>query len=131
MNNKIILVNPTIQGEKEIVDYPLGLACLASALRNNGMQVDIIDLFYHDNEKTLLNKIFIDRPIIIGITCTTPTFIDILTLAAKIKRISPKTCVVLGGHHVTSIAEMILEKYKQINCIILYEGEESICQLSS
>lgn len=131
LNNRIVLVNPTVRGEKEIIDYPLGLAYLASALRSNGMQVEIIDLFYRDDEIIFLNKIFIDKPIIVGLTCTTPTFSDILTLAAKVKRIHPKACVVLGGHHVTKIAEMILEKYKQINCIVLYEGEETICQLSS
>lgn len=130
MENNIILVNPAIQDEKVIVDYPLGLAYLASALRSNRLEVDVVDLFYKDNEITLLNKIFLSKPIIVGITCTTPNFTDILTLASKIKRISPNTCLVLGGHHVTSIAENILKKYMQIDCVILYEGEESICQLA-
>lgn len=40
LNNKIALLNPAIQGEKEIADYPLGFAHFALALRNKGMQVD-------------------------------------------------------------------------------------------
>jgi len=129
--NKIVLINPDIVGEKEIFDYPIGLAYLSAAIKKYGFDVEIYDMYYNEDEDTVLRKIFDIKPLIIGITCTTPIFDEILLFACKIKRISPKSKIILGGHHVSSIAELILEKYKQIDGIVLYEGETTICKLAT
>jgi radical SAM superfamily enzyme YgiQ (UPF0313 family) len=128
--DKIYLVNPGIKEKKTVVDYPLNLAYLVTALKSNNFNVEIIDMFYNTSEDVFLNTIFLTKPMMVGITCTTPVFNEIITLAGKIKRISPESHVVLGGHHVTSIAQSILEQYYQIDSIVLYEGEITLCRLA-
>ena len=41
---KILLVNPPIRMIKEPRDYPYGLALIASALKRNGIEFDVLDL---------------------------------------------------------------------------------------
>lgn len=75
--------------------------------------------------------IFSWGPDIIGFSChywSISTFVDASTW---IKKISPKTIIVLGGPQVNSIksAQSILESQKTIDFIIRGPGEEAICKL--
>src|SRR3989338_3670321 len=107
----ILLINPPFEDEYSVgssksIKYvlnvipPLGLAYLAAALGKSGFAVEIIDGFLGNQD---IPGIIADRPDIIGLTATTPTFNSALVIARKIKEGLPSVIIILGGAHITAM----------------------------
>lgn len=100
----ITLINPHSATEViSRIDFktpPIGLAYLASVLRENGFKVRIIDNVV---EKLSLDEIVknVRDSTVIGITTTTPTFNTALKYARKIKSALENVFIILGGIHVS------------------------------
>lgn len=92
---------------------PIGLASIASYLRKNNINADIIDLGKCD-----LNK---DRiPDIVGIGASTPYAKNAVKLCERIRKIYPDAKIVLGGHHFTALPE---EGLPHADAVVKGEGE--------
>ncbi|MDD5165803.1 MAG: radical SAM protein [Candidatus Omnitrophica bacterium] len=126
MNKKVLLINPSLppSGWLAIEKLPpLGLAYLAAVLEKEGVEVKIFDnyLFGKKNDfvKGLLQEFDAD---IVGIYCSTATYISCLEIARIIKESNPDKIVVTGGPHSTLFPEQMLNS-GFFDAVVLGEGE--------
>ncbi len=135
---KILLIRPwdredintrlpeSINKAKGIIP-PLGLAYIASFLRQNKINVSILDAeALNLTFKDLKNIFEKDKPDLIGITCMTSTFQNSLNVAKLAKKFNAK--VVLGGPHISAFPKESVS-FNFIDFAICGDGEESFFRL--
>lgn len=127
---KILFVNPSQRGEKELYDelfMPIGIMYLASAVRENNHQAEIVDLQVESLDD--FNKKMDDfKPDVVGITSRTPTYGNALKMACYVKNHYSEIDVVFGGVHVSSMPEKCV-KEEHVDYVIVGEGENSLPKL--
>jgi len=137
---KILLINPPQENvlqagiEDDFIDIigyypPLGLMYLATILKNNGYDVEIVDcvpmkINYSDLEEIIINL----KPYIVGITTFTMSMVDVLFTANIVKRLNSDTYVVLGGHHVLLYPNESV-RYQNIDYILQGEADYTFLEL--
>lgn len=112
-------------GKKE---FPFGLLYVGTALKQKGYKVKIIDL--HDNsqlEDKITDILLNSSNTMLGISALSPQYHWVKELTLKIKKILPRTPIVIGGH-ITVMHEMILNK-TGVDYVCLGEGEELLPEL--
>ena len=123
---KITLINPS--QSTRYPQPPLGLALLAGILEKQGYKVIILDAnspgFSIDES---LKDIAVGE--IIGITAMTPTIGRALDIAKKVKQKQHGCIVVIGGPHVTLMAEETLKSSTCLDIAVHGEADETIIEL--
>lgn len=146
--NKVLLINPpTINNEYIGTDnyFPLGLLYIATTLRYNGNDSQIIDVnnyYYTSNEvineisilnyveNTLVEYIREYKPDVIGIgSIFSGAFKPLRIIAKRVKETFPHIPIVVGGIIATMFSEEILKRYNYIDYVIIGEGERSFLEL--
>jgi radical SAM superfamily enzyme YgiQ (UPF0313 family) len=123
---KIALINPP--SKTSFPQPPLGLVCIAAVLEKNGHEVNIIDaqaLKIDENEVAER----IAGANVVGITSMTPTFNSAVNVAKAIKKINNSCFIIMGGPHVTVLPEKTLDDAKEVDAIVIGEGELTIIEL--
>jgi radical SAM superfamily enzyme YgiQ (UPF0313 family) len=108
----------------------LGLAYIAAVLEKKSHKVRIIDCtlgITYDRLQHILTAA--EKPDIVGITATTPTFGSAKIVAGIIRAIFKDSLIVIGGVHVTSQPEQTL-KEECFDIAVLGEGEYTFLELS-
>ena len=109
---------------------PLGLACIAAYLERAGYQADILDFNADPAAAQRLPAYIRDRrPSIVGLSCTTASFLDGIQLASDIKTLRPETRVVFGGPHVSALGPPLLEQFTVMDASVIGEGEAVMADL--
>lgn len=109
---------------------PLHLACLAGALRQADIEVEILDCLAEKiGWKKLTEKIKQINPDIVGIGENHALFAEEAARAFKlIKTINPKIITIAGGSHFTHLyKEYLSENY--LDLVVLGEGEITLVEL--
>ena len=122
---------------------PIGLAYIASVLRNTGYTVAVIDgpgsglkSYFSFNKiyvRGLSNDEIIKRiPIetdVIGLGCMfSSNWIYVRELIKMIRKEFPSTFIIVGGEHVTGFPKFSLEQ-APFDVVVLGEGEETVAEL--
>jgi len=112
--------------------FPLGIAYIASYLRENGFSVGLIDLRYYGNkwQSIVENVIRRENPKFVGIPCVTPTILEVMKISEIVKRVDPNVRVVWGGPHPSAVPEGSM-KFRYVDMIVIGEGEETFKELIS
>ena len=125
-----LIFPPNIYQTKQSMP-PLGIAWLASVLRENGFKdVSLIDSMAnrYSNEE-LIDLLKKEEPAIIGISFGTQIRFGAFDLARLIKSSFPKVPIIVGGPHPTLTAQDILENIPEIDVVVRGEGEISFLNL--
>jgi magnesium-protoporphyrin IX monomethyl ester (oxidative) cyclase len=108
---------------------PLGLSYVGSVLAQAGHQVRIYDAQFFRNLPNDLKKVMEqDQPDYVGLTSTTPQWNQALTIARLIKEINPRTRIVVGGCHVSTLPRESIES-PYIDFVVQGEGEHTMVEL--
>lgn len=109
----------------------LGTASIASYLEKQNYEVILKLVIYKPNEYNI-ERIVDDLPQvdIIGFPIFTINARVIFELCKKIKEKFPQTLVTVGGPLATDAAREILEDCKDIDLVVLGDGEETYCELA-
>jgi radical SAM superfamily enzyme YgiQ (UPF0313 family) len=136
---RILLVHPLGYGtaaatgdisRKANIMPPLGLAMLAAYLGRRGLKADIVDCFADPAADRGIREYLIGRrPALLGISCTTSSFLDGARIAAAAKQLLPGVTTVFGGPHVSALREQVLRDYPAVDLVVVGEGEETLCEL--
>ena len=112
------------------ISPPLGLAYLAAALEQEGIEVDILDCNASGVGWLGLEDFIREaQPDVIGTSAMTPFFHRALGAARAAKRANPNTVTVLGGPHVTFTAEETLLEHPEVDVVVRGEGERTLVEL--
>ena len=109
---------------------PLGLAYIAASLEEEDIEVEIIDaMALNLSFESLIERIHKAAPDIIGLSALTATFNRCLKIATGVKKLLPKTLIVLGGTHASLFPEDILKQSRAVDIVVIGEGEETMLEL--
>jgi anaerobic magnesium-protoporphyrin IX monomethyl ester cyclase len=134
----IVLVNSTplfarVVDRSERVEVtqspPLGILYLAAVLEREGYAVAVEDMIISRHCAESLAQA-IEGVSLVGIGTTTPAFHTALEIARAVKARSPETIVVMGGPHVTFMAEETVRN-SNVDIVVRGEGEETIAELAA
>ena len=127
---RYLLVNPYYP-ISENPSPPLGLAFLAAALEQAGIEVRVLDLVVFPYTIELLEDLLDDfQPDIVGITSVTMSFDSAIAVIQDVKKIAPDLVTVMGGPHVSFRARETMTEYPALDFIVMGEGEEAIVELA-
>jgi anaerobic magnesium-protoporphyrin IX monomethyl ester cyclase len=136
MMMKIIFINPPFSKYDGIEGHggksiPLNLGYLASYVRQqkSDFEIDILDCealnLSYEQIRDYVSKF---RPDIAAITMATPAYEHVVHVADIVKKLNPKTSVVVGGPHPTALPkETLLEK--NLDFAVIGEGEFTFLEL--
>jgi radical SAM superfamily enzyme YgiQ (UPF0313 family) len=110
--------------EQQAPLFPFGIACIASYLRDNGYEVDILDIFAGQllNTEVLYKLRYIKSYDVIGISALVNQYRYVQWLAAEIKKIKDVP-IILGNGLGTSCAQLVLRTIPEIDICVRGEGE--------
>ncbi len=108
-----------------------GLLQLGAYLEKEGIDVQIVDATALSNPwKDLASSIAVSKADVIGVTCSATCLSgEAIQTIQLSKKLSPNSILVAGGSHFTLMAETILQELKELDYIILGEGEIAFSQL--
>jgi len=123
----IVLIHPNHREWAGVL--PLGIAYLAAVLKNSGFSLGVIDAqALNLSTEEVSKKALGYSPKIVGISCSTVQVKAAWEIAQKIKEVSPKIFIVLGGVHPTALPEESLEK-ETVDFVLRAEAEYSFLEL--
>lgn len=125
---------------------PIALLYIGGYLTRKGLKVKIIDvplkkqvrdkkfIMSRDNtleiiHKTMINEFRKVKTKIVGITCYTPEYFEVLKLAKEIKEIDDSIKIIGGGIHPTLYPEDFFDQNIGIDICVIGEGEITMYEL--
>ena len=136
---KFSFINPGPNPELPIEDVkkmvgaapPLGMLYIATYLRENGVDVSIIDEAPQGySVKGTVDWVKKENPDIIGFSTLSSSYHKAVILAANIKKENPNIVIVFGNFFATFNAERILTKYPFVDFIVRGESEHTSLDLA-
>lgn len=128
---RVLLVHPARGAsiDRLIRLPPLGLACVAGALREVGHEPRILDAAVEPRWRARLEAELAQwRPEVVGLSAATATFAPALDVAALVRRALPRTTVMLGGVHATLFPGEVLRE-SVLDYAVHGEGERTAVAL--
>jgi len=126
---KVLLINPYYP-ISETPSPPLGLAYLAGALEEAGVEVKVLDFVVYPYSRRTLEEVLTDfGPDLLGVTSVTMTFDNAIKIINDAKAIAPDVLTVMGGPHATFRAEKTLQEFPHLDMVVKGEGEPSMVEL--
>jgi anaerobic magnesium-protoporphyrin IX monomethyl ester cyclase len=136
---KFSFINPGPNPELPIEDVkkmvgaapPLGMLYIATYLRENGVDVSIIDEAAQGYSlKGTIDWVKKEDPDILGFSTCSATGRKAALIAEKVKQENPNVKIVFGNFFATFNAERILKKYPSVDFIVRGEGEYTSLELA-
>ena len=122
---KILFINPIIRYKDDPRHIPHGMAVLASVVRENGYDVEVLDINAHryskERVKHILENLDYD---VVGIGGIISVYRDLKWIVDFLKSIRPDTPIIVGGS-LSSIPELILNRTR-VDVVCIGEGEETL-----
>ncbi|HDQ06325.1 MAG TPA: radical SAM protein [Candidatus Bathyarchaeota archaeon] len=110
---------------------PLGMLYIATYLRENGVDVSIIDEAAQGYSlKGTVDWVKQENPDILGFSTCSSSGRKAALIAEKVKQENPNIVTVFGNFFATFNAERILKKYPFVDIIIRGEGEQTSLELA-
>ncbi len=107
-------------------DPPLGVAYLASCLRQAGLPVGVFDASFVRRPADALARVLRERHYdLVAISALTSMMHDVATTAQLVKQVSPQTVVVVGGPHAT-VDPVSTATLPGVDAVHMGEGELSL-----
>ena len=125
---KVLLIHPEKLEQKKVLDKllypPMGIAILASTLRNEGIEPLIYDANIEkgDHFNNLFDIINQEKINIIGLSFTSILAKGAYYFADKIKKEFPSIPIIAGGYHPTVMPVEVIN-YPAIDYVVVGEGE--------
>jgi anaerobic magnesium-protoporphyrin IX monomethyl ester cyclase len=111
-------------------NMPLGIGYLASAARNAGLRVAVVDgkSRGHRSVDQTAREILAHNPRVVGLSALTNDYLKAKKIAKILKNSSNPPVVVFGGAHVNALPESSLNESTEIDYIITGESETSLVE---
>ena len=136
----ILLPTPAILSKGSVrAIFPTGLYCLKEAVRPLGYEVEILDLSdwdgvqdfpsLEDLGEAMLGTVDPLNYDLAGFSTLSGTFPLSVYLAERFKARNPLARVVMGGPHVSAVAEQALASFDFLDAVVVGEGEVTFSEM--
>lgn len=132
---RVLLINPPPYQRVDEYDSPnftrLGLACLASKLRADGLaEVAIVDAkFERLSYAAIRERVHQFGPDVVGLTAFTNEIKPAAQVAQAVKSLSSRIVTVVGGVHASTLPRQTLDEFPAFDCAVVGEGEVTFSEL--
>ncbi|MFC1888878.1 B12-binding domain-containing radical SAM protein [Thermodesulfobacteriota bacterium] len=127
---KILLIQSAFLYRHHTHLQPLGIMYVASALRQEGHDVHILDMKVERIDASGAMRVMDDlRPDVIGLTAMTYESTCMFEVAEKARQRFPDVPVVVGGAHASNLPERTLRACPGIDYVCIGEGEITFVEL--
>ena len=127
---KCLLINPTIKPKDPPYNIPLGLIHIAAVIENHGHDVAIFDNnAFRLKHEEILKEINSETWDIIGIGNIVTTYSWQEKMFQLLRHEFPNTTLIIGGGLPSSLQEETMELIKEIDVLVIGEGERTITQI--
>jgi len=124
---KVLLVDPPKPQWRLLgnaVMPPIGFASLASVLRENDIEVKILDCSANSIDwKELRHKIESEHPDILGSGCATCHYYEAKKVFKIAKQVDPEIITVAGGPHFSLARDYSMDDCMDVDYVVVGEGE--------
>jgi radical SAM superfamily enzyme YgiQ (UPF0313 family) len=121
-------LDPRRVSDADYLFFPYGLLTIAGDLRDQGIEVEVLNLICLSCEQAM--AVVRRHPAeIIGLTCYTFQRHAAARLGEAIKREFPRSHVTVGGSHVTPMPQEWLNHYPAFDSVVVGEGEATMREL--
>ncbi len=108
----------------------LGLLHLAAEVRAQGYQPSIIESdILNLTVAQVAERVIEKKPAYVGITLFTVGVWSAAAIARKIKQGSPRTIIIVGGPHISSMGQETIRRFKEFDYAVNGEGEKILVEL--
>lgn len=125
---KVILAHRCAEEAADRIDaltVPAGLRWMAASLRAAGHQALVANfsrLGWKDVERYLAGA----SPDLVGVSCLTSNRATAARLARVARRTCPGVVVAMGGPHPSALSDLILRRVRELDFVVVGEGEDPI-----
>lgn len=127
---RVLLIRPPYDLKSISPNFPIGIACLAASLRRAGHRPTLLDLPLHDRPwEQLRGRLEKESFPLAGISSLTVQYPGALRAVELIRRLSPRSRIVLGGPHPSVLPEEALRE-SGADFVIRGEGELALTALA-
>lgn len=129
---RILLINVCIRFDSEIKHIPVGLSCIATALKLAGFSIDILDIGLYRYTDAQIDE-FLEKNNdydLVGLGNIVSGYRYTKNLAAQIKKLLPRSLLVVGNTVATAIPGLLLRCVPQINIAVIGEGDRTIVEIA-
>ncbi|ODS34595.1 MAG: Fe-S oxidoreductase [Candidatus Scalindua rubra] len=128
LHKSVLLVKPNYPGHYKGVIYA-GIGYIAEILEQNGISYKMIDMEFGYKMKQVLQHIKLNDISLVGVSMMTFKFKDTYQIITAIKSAYPEIKTVVGGPHVSTMREEVLQVCNAIDYGVIYEGEMTMLEL--
>ena len=126
---KLCLVNICLRPDYSVRYLPVGMAYVATALKNAGVEFDMIDMDVNtmsfDELAKLLERGSYDA---VGMGTIVTGLRTVKTIAEIVKKINPETIVFAGNSVASSITELLLRN-TEVDIAVISEADHTVVEL--
>lgn len=126
---KILVINVSLRPESKVIFLPLGLAYVATAIKNHGYDLKILDIDANRYSKDYIEKYLTENKFdVICMGCIVTGYKYIKQLTAVIRKTSPQVKIVVGNSVASSIPEILLTK-TEADIAVIGEGDVTVIEI--
>lgn len=108
---------------------PLGLAYLAAVARDAGHNVTGVEGVFLGNPIDIARKVATENPDVVGTSTVTIDRLAGIASIREIRQATPNAFIVVGGSHFSHSAEDALRCVREIDAVVVGEGEQTFLEL--
>jgi anaerobic magnesium-protoporphyrin IX monomethyl ester cyclase len=126
---RLALINVMMDGDYQFdEEIPLGVAFIASYVRENGLPVSIHQCLASRGQSQIESAGVIEAEVY-GFQLNIVNYLNVLAVVKIIKARNSAAFIVLGGPFLAALADKILENEPLFDCIVVGEGETTMLDL--
>ena len=125
----ILLINVSLRPESNVKLFPIGLAYIATAMRNAGYAFDLIDIDAHRySDAEVDGFIQAKKYDVVLMGCIVTGYSKVKDLCRRVRKYQKDTFIIVGNSVATSIYEILLSR-TEADIAVMGEGDVTIIEL--
>ncbi|MBD3307167.1 radical SAM protein, partial [candidate division KSB3 bacterium] len=125
-----LIYPPTFESAWGAIRPPIGIGYLSERLQQQGIEHQVIDMSLGDSLAQVQHKIAAFAPNLIGVSMTSLFHQAVYEMLQSLKQCFPAIPLVVGGPHISTLRQQVLEECPAIDYGVTLEGDQTLIDLA-